>query len=185
MANKPMTVEQFKKLAAKPKRKSRHLRKEHYAAIFAATPARPTLTLDEKQRQRSLFERHDPVDVSLRLPLPPSVNHYWVNFVPKGKRRAVTYISPEGVAFIEAVDRAWKKHWNGWPPEPITGRIRFLMQFSMRDNRGKNNISNRIKPLEDALTKCGAWLDDAQIDDERLFAGPSARRPDTSIVGLN
>jgi len=177
-----MSIEQFKKLAAKPKRKSRHLSKKHYAAIFAATPEAPKMTGHEQLVQRSLFGRHIVSDDFIRLPLPPSVDHYYVTKVPKGWKRAITYISSEGEAYAEAVKTKWIcDHWPN-TPEPLTGRIRFMARFSMRDRRTKNDLSNRLKALEDALTKCGAWLDDSQIDDEHLLRGPVC--PPTGYVDI-
>lgn len=41
--------------------------------------------------------------------------------------------------------------------------------------RGVSDLSNRWKALEDALTACGAWEDDGQIDDERMVRGAIVR----------
>lgn len=170
MSQTQMTVDQLR--AAAKKAKPKKLSKADHAARFAATPSKAAQSETEKQQQRALFERHDAVEVSIRLPLPPSVDHYYESKVIPNCRFPLVYIGDEGKAYIEDVAQAWKRHWNGWPPDPITGRIRFLMRFSFRNRREKQDISNRVKALEDSLTKCGAWLDDEQIDDERLLRGP-------------
>ena len=149
-------------------RKKRKTKAEH-AARFAATP--PLIqTAEERDAQRALFERHDAVVMAFRLPLAPSHNHYWETWVPKGSRRALTHVSTEGQAYQKAAAWFWSRHCGGVLPEPLTGRIRLLLVVHMARN-GRADISNRLKPLEDALTAAGVWLDDAQVDDEHLVRG--------------
>lgn len=133
-------------------------------ARFMATPRAVGAPLTETQRE--LFEKHDAAVVSLRLPLAPSVDHYLM--LPGKGRRPIQ--SPEARAYRSAVRAFWLEHWKGKPPPPLTGRIRLLVVIGAARG-GKWDLSNRVKPLEDALTACGAWLDDSQIDDERLLRG--------------
>ena len=171
MANKPMTMEQFKKLATRPERKRRKSRDEIRAKMVAIPPM-PKISDEEKARQKSLFERHDAVEVMIRLPLPPTVNHYQPHMLRRGK--IIRYLSPEGQAFKEAVHAAWLSYWNGWPPEPITGRLRLLVSVAY-PTAAAIDLDNRLKPLQDALTACGAYVDDSQIDDVRARRGPISR----------
>jgi len=166
------------------KKRKRRSRKEH-AARFAATP--PLVqTADERTAQRAMFERHDQAVVSIRLPLAPSHNHYWQTWVPPGSQRALTHVSTEGQAFQKAVAWFWSRHYGGFPPEPLTGRIRLLLVVHM-PRSARSDISNRLKPLEDALTAAGVWLDDSQVDDERLLRGdviPGTGAMDVTIESI-
>jgi Holliday junction resolvase RusA-like endonuclease len=113
---------------------------------------------------------------SIRLPLAPSTNHYWRSWVRPGSTRVMTHVSSEGQAYKAAVAAAWLRHFNGWPPERLTGRLRLLVSVSYF-NSTKIDLDNRIKPLQDALTDCEVWADDSQIDDLRAIRGPAADKP--------
>ncbi len=166
MSQRVMAVEQAGKLA-KPKTKRK--KQADYLARFAATPPAPELSDSERENQRALFERHDRAVVSLRLPLAPTLNNYRAIFQPpRGRARLIT--SAEGRAYFKAVEAAWLRHFDGWPPEPLTGQIRLLVVVHMARN-GRSDVSNRIKALEDALTECGAWTDDSHIDDLHPIRG--------------
>lgn len=162
MSQQTITTEEYRRMAGKAKKTRKT--KADYLKHFMATPP-PSHTI-HKERTRQ-------VAVSLRLPLAPSVNQYRAIFdPPKGRARLIT--SAEGRAYVEAVGRFWLLHFAGWPPEPITGRVRLLVVCYMARN-GVADLSNRWKALEDALTACGAWKDDGQIDDERMVRGPLVR----------
>jgi crossover junction endodeoxyribonuclease RusA len=121
----------------------------------------------------NLFPIHDAVTIALRLPLPPSANHYWRSWVRPGSTRVMTYVSTEGKRFRGDVAAAWVKHYQGWPPEPATARLRLTVTIAY-PNRRKIDLDNRLKPLQDALTACGAWADDSQVDEIRIIRGPVA-----------
>ncbi len=159
-----------------PKKKAKRRTKAEWVKRYESIPKR-TATDEEVANQRGLFERHDAVVVSIRLPLPPSMNHYWLTRVIPGKNRAMTYISSEGQAYKEAVAIAWRKK-NGWPPEPLTGRLRLLVSLSFRDRR-ECDLDNRVKPLQDALAGAVVFDNDSQIDDLRVLRGPI----DTTGIG--
>ena len=97
-----LTTEEYKTFLAEQKSKAKRKGKDHYRAKFAATPAQPLVTAEVQQQQRALFERHDPIDVSIRLPLPPSANTYWQSWVRPGSTRAMVHVGNEGQAFQEA-----------------------------------------------------------------------------------
>ena len=178
MAQTKMSIEEFKALtggnsarpersarAGKPKRKS----KADHAARFAATPPRPAMEPGETARQRALFDRHDAVTVSLRLPLPPSANQHWRIFALNGQQPRMI-LSAEGRAYREAVAGAWLSHCNGWTREPLTGRLRILVMVCYRDRRAID-IDNRCKPLLDAMADANIFGNDSQIDDLRVLRG--------------
>ena len=178
MAQTQMTQEEYRALmqaqtrersdAAPPKRRKS---RDHYRQKFALTPKAPTLTEAERHAQRQLFERHDAVTVSIRLPMPPSANRYWESWVRPGTTRAMVHVGNEGQCFTEAVIAAWKSHFDGWPPEPTTARLRLLVSVSY-PTKAAVDLDNRVKPLQDALKKAGVYVDDSQIDDLRVIRGP-------------
>ena len=167
---KTMTAAEFAKLAAKPK-KSRKSKAE-YAAQFAAIPQRTPAETAALPAQRALFDRHERLGVCIRLPMPPTVNSYQPHALIGGK--IVRHHSAEGKAFKAAVHAAWLSYWNGWPPEPVTGRLRLLV-LVYYNTAAAIDLDNRVKPLQDALTEAGAWGDDEQIDDLCVRRGPISR----------
>jgi crossover junction endodeoxyribonuclease RusA len=96
--------------------------------------------------------------IALTLPLPPTINHYY------GQRpRGGKFIKPAGIAFRQAVadvvaDAAHRV---------LEGRVSLFAAIYPADRR-KQDIDNRAKSLQDALTHAGVWLDDEQIDELHL-----------------
>ena len=95
--------------------------------------------------------------IALTLPLPPTINTYH-GF--HGKRR---YIKPAGVAFRQKVAEIVAEA--GFAT--LEGRISLFAAIHPADRR-KQDIDNRAKSLQDALTLAGVWLDDEQIDELHL-----------------
>lgn len=91
--------------------------------------------------------------MQLRLPYPPSMNHYW--------RRAgrFIHISREGREFRERVGSIMR----GDGVEPVEGRLAVRVELWPPDRR-RRDIDNVQKPLLDALQHGGAYQDDCQID---------------------
>jgi Holliday junction resolvase RusA-like endonuclease len=168
MERKSYTIEEVRAMSAK-KDKSKKKSRAEWFDEFMMTPAAVEQSSEEKEVQRSLFERHDSVSVAMRLPLAPSVNHYKAIFQPKGcVARLVT--SAKGRAYCDAVSAFWKRHNRGWTPEPLTGRLRLLVTVHMARN-GSSDLDNRVKPLQDAMKLAGMIEDDANIDDLRVMRG--------------
>lgn len=98
--------------------------------------------------------------ITLELPYPPSVNHYW--------RRvgARTLISREGrryrsrVASILALRRV----------QPIPGSLDVRVAVHPPDRR-RRDLDNAMKALLDALEHGGAYGDDFQIDHLDIWRG--------------
>jgi crossover junction endodeoxyribonuclease RusA len=104
--------------------------------------------------------------ITLKLPWPPTLNHYYVAI--KGRK----VLSKGGRDYHEVVRRlcvdglGWPKagpYWNGQ-------RIELTMMLYSPDKR-KYDIDNRIKAVQDALTKSGVWTDDSQIDQLHVIRG--------------
>lgn len=89
----------------------------------------------------------------LTLPIPPSINAY---YGAHGNRR---YIKPAGLAFRRAVAEIVAAAGH-----PIfTGRVSLYAAIFPASKRVQD-LDNRSKALQDALTHAGVWIDDSQID---------------------
>lgn len=91
------------------------------------------------------------------LPFPPSINHYWRSYVPKGGKRAITYVSNDGVKFQKAVAAVVNVRHRS------TRRLKVLLQLQ-RGDFVDYDVGNYIKSTEDALAKAGVFVNDSQID---------------------
>lgn len=96
--------------------------------------------------------------MTLELPWPPSVNTYWRNW------RGHMVISTAGRQYTKAVQEQVEKQGT----QTYTGPIRVVIQ-AFRPDRRKRDLDNLLKATLDALTKAGAWEDDSQIVDLRIY----------------
>lgn len=96
--------------------------------------------------------------IMLTLPLPPTINHYYGQR-PRGGR----YIKPAGMAFRQAVAEIVADAGH----KTLQGRVSLFAAIYPADKR-RQDIDNRAKSLQDALTHAGVWLDDEQIDELHL-----------------
>ncbi|MBA8886134.1 crossover junction endodeoxyribonuclease RusA [Dokdonella fugitiva] len=101
-------------------------------------------------------------DLTLHLPFPPSVNHYWRTAVRQGK--ASPYVSAQGKAYRKAVKRALgKERMAGRLAEPLRSRLAVTVGL-FAPTGARYDIDNRMKGLLDALTDAEVWEDDSQVD---------------------
>jgi len=91
--------------------------------------------------------------LTIELPYPPSVNHYW--------RRvgARTLISREGRRFRRSVCARLAER----TAPPMTGRVAVHVTAHPPDRR-RRDLDNAMKALLDALALGGVYEDDGQID---------------------
>lgn len=111
-------------------------------------------------------------DLTIVLPFPPSVNHYWLNRIAENKagmKYVQTYISADGRAFKRKVARALQAQL-GAQREPILGHCRLYVALHAPDRR-RRDVDNYAKALLDSITEAGVWADDSQIRDLRLVWG--------------
>lgn len=108
-------------------------------------------------------------NVSLMLPYPPSVNHYWRSC------RGRVFISKAGLTYRAQVAAIARSQGQG--AKPLAGRLIMGVVTHAPDNR-KRDLDNVLKALLDALAKARVYNDDSQIDDLRIVRG------DTSKIGF-
>lgn len=107
----------------------------------------------------------------LRLPWPPSVNHYWRVF--------------RGRAIVSAEGREYRRRMTFLALEqgliePLLGRLAVRLDVFPPD-RKRRDLDNLLKAVLDGLRTAGVYRDDSQID--RLSVDRQApRRQDPGIV---
>ena len=111
--------------------------------------------------------------ITLTLPYPPSVNHYWRNI---GRGR--TIISRRGrryqINVLAAVLLAGRPR--------IEGRLSLRMELTMPD-RKRRDLDNVCKAMLDALGHAGVYQDDSQIDRLEIVRGV-VRAPGAAVVTI-
>jgi len=101
-----------------------------------------------------------PHSVVLRLPYPPTVNHYYRP--GKGGRR---YLKKESIAYRAEVGNAiLEQHGH---IRTLTGRLDFVAYMTPPDRR-KRDIDNLRKAIWDSLQHNNVFVNDSQIDDDRM-----------------
>jgi crossover junction endodeoxyribonuclease RusA len=97
------------------------------------------------------------------LPFPPSLNTYWRSVPGKG-----VLISEKGRQYRSAVQAlAASQNW------PKFGEARLSVHIeAWAPDKRRRDLDNMLKAALDALTHCGVWNDDSQIDDLRIVRAP-------------
>lgn len=100
----------------------------------------------------------------MRLPFPPSLNHYW------RKDRNGMHISEEGKRYIAMVRQLallngrgdtefyLRVHKEAEPKQRLKVRAVFFCPDNM-----KRDLDNMFKVIFDCLTKANVWADDSQV----------------------
>lgn len=101
----------------------------------------------------------------IKLPWPPSVNHYWI--LIKAKQGGRKVLGPKGREFRTKVAEYIKNHnLDGYFTEH--DRLEMVINMYPPDRR-KRDVDNINKPTLDALEGAGFFPDDCQIDDLRTI----------------
>ena len=91
--------------------------------------------------------------LKLKLPYPPTVNHYW------GQLGSKKFLGKKGKEFREAVFLCCLNARKG----TLNARLKMEVYLYPPDNR-KRDIDNVLKPLLDALEHANVYENDSQID---------------------
>ena len=93
------------------------------------------------------------MSLSLTLPIPPSVNAMYRSI---GRRNI---LSKEARQWYEKVVPMIREQAGGWF---VLGNCELSFGIYFPDRR-RCDVSNRVKALEDAITKSEVWKDDSQV----------------------
>jgi len=99
--------------------------------------------------------------VSVRLPFPPSLNHYYRRAVVAG--HAASYISKRGKIYRDAVVTQWQRDVR----VTFEGNLAIKVAAVFPDRR-KYDLDGLWKALLDSLEHAGAYADDSQITAESM-----------------
>lgn len=99
--------------------------------------------------------------ITLDLPWPPSVNHYW-RHLTRGPLAGRVLISEAGREYRRTVSGEVLAAL-GRRTAPIQGRLSVEVLANPPDAR-KRDLDNLPKAIFDALTHAGIWPDDSNID---------------------
>lgn len=95
--------------------------------------------------------------LTVELPYPPSVNHYWRRVGPR------TLISRQGRAYRREVAAAVERIDRVAEQIPLTGPLSVEVLLYPPDRR-RRDLDNTLKGLLDALEHAGVYLDDSLIE---------------------
>lgn len=96
--------------------------------------------------------------IHVRLPWPPSINHYWRSRV-NGKRVTV-YLGPDGKRYRRDAVAAWLR--SGSAGRKLSGDIAVRLSLVFPDHH-RRDIDNVCKAVLDAVAHAGGYQDDSQI----------------------
>lgn len=106
----------------------------------------------------------------LEFPLPPTINSYY-GF--HGHRR---FVADKGKQFKKDVAHIVSQY----PIRFGNARLELHITFHFKDRR-RQDLSNRVKSLEDAMVQAGLFDDDSQIDIEHVYRGSIIRAGKTIV----
>ena len=107
------------------------------------------------------------------LPFPPTVNKMYATV---GKMRVLSKRGREYQAEVTAAMQEQKL-----TDIFLTGRLAVSIVMNPPCNR-RRDIENFLKAPNDALTNCGLWKDDEQIDDLRIVRGIKSKPGFLSVI---
>jgi crossover junction endodeoxyribonuclease RusA len=109
---------------------------------------------------------------SYRLPYPPTMNTYW------RKYRGRITLSARGRQYKRDVQAVV-----GPQPPRLVGPLAVTLSVWLPDRR-KRDLDNLIKPVLDACTAAGVWIDDSQVA-ALSIARLGVRKPGATILQVS
>lgn len=109
--------------------------------------------------------------IVLSLPMPPTINHYFARrgnrtYLPakvrEYRKKVAEIVAEKGIAKLE-------------------GRLSLFVGVHPA-TRARQDLDNRAKGLQDALTHAGVWIDDEQIDELHLVRRDVIKGGRVSVV---
>lgn len=113
--------------------------------------------------------------ITLNLPWPPSVNHYWRNLTGR------TVISAQGRDYRTRT--AWQCRAQRGAAPRLPGRLAVAITAHPPTRRAFD-LDNRLKAILDALAHGGVYLDDSQIDRLEIVRGEVVRPAGQMVVRI-
>ncbi len=105
---------------------------------------------------------------ALRLPWPPSENNYKIP-IRCGSFLKMA-LTKQARIYYDDVAQAIRLQFGTAPLVPYRGSVRVDIELRAPDRRMRD-VSNYDKCVLDALTHCGVWIDDSQIDEMTIRRG--------------
>lgn len=122
--------------------------------------------------------------LNLVLPFPPSVNEYWKPIPTRGRGGRVV-----GARMIlTKAAREYKRHVHSILGDnvPMKELVAMTMTYESPKVVRTRDADNYNKALWDALTLCGIWEDDSQVDEYHVYRGkPGNNRVLVTIQEIN
>jgi crossover junction endodeoxyribonuclease RusA len=112
----------------------------------------------------------------MRLPWPPSMNHYWLS-LRRGPMAGRVVISGDGKAYRKAVGQIVIAE--RVPRNRLTGKLAVYVVAFPPDRRARD-LDNLWKAMLDSIRHAAVIVDDSEIDDLHVVRGPV--RKDGEIV---
>jgi len=151
---------------------------------FCAGAESAIKTIESLREQISKLIHPRPIEavpLSFELPLPPTVNDYYKPVpMPKQKGRKQTarlVLSKAGKKYAKLVGQLIMvaRSKSGWPQMFGSNIVGLRIHVHFGSHRIQD-ISNRVKPLEDSLAKAGVYDNDTQVKALIVLAGEN-RKP--------
>ena len=112
-------------------------------------------------------------EIQLKLPYPPSVNHYWSHKAVRSRTTkrwtVIKYLSARAKQFRQDVTEAIESQIGDAPK--LKGRLACIVHEHYGPSKPDGHagtaqdIDNCLKPLFDALEHAGMYINDSQIDE--------------------
>lgn len=117
--------------------------------------------------------------MTVTVPWPPSVNHYWRRTEQAGRMA----ISAKGRTFRNAVLAAFLEQYGASWRARVDPDARYRLHISAAPpDRRRRDLDNVLKATLDALEHARVFHDDAQVDDLHIVRGNPSKPGELRII---